>query len=114
MRAALATRFGDPRKAAEARLEQLHDAMLSIIAALDTMDGDPDLEPSICGGINPDRSDVTDDREGGDVLDEGEPNDWDGEDNGDNEPSLGRSNPDPGPLPPGWFYSAFHGGDADV
>lgn len=76
------------RRATEARIEALHDAMLNLIAALDMLDGDPDLEPSICGGRDLGGV-VEDDREGGDVLDEGEPNDWDDEDNGDEEPSLG-------------------------
>jgi hypothetical protein len=74
----------------EARIEQLQDTMLLLIAALDTMDGDTDLEPSLSGTVG-----ATEDREGGDALDEGEPNDWDDEDsdadedNGDKEPSLG-------------------------
>ena len=78
------------RQIVEARIEQLQDAMASLIEALDRMDGDTDLEPWLAGAAG-----ETDDREGGDPLDEGEPNDWDGEDsdagedNGDKEPSLG-------------------------
>jgi hypothetical protein len=60
--------------------KQIEQIVEGLIALLDAVDGDPDLEPSICGGINPDLSHVDDDREGGDVLDEGEPNDWDNED----------------------------------
>lgn len=76
------------RQTLEAQLERLHDSMLSLIAALDTMDGDADLEPWLAGfdGVTV----PADDREGGDVLDEGEPNDWDDEDGdadeGDEEP----------------------------
>jgi hypothetical protein len=64
--------------------------MLSLIEALNRMDGDTDLEPWLAGSVG-----ETEDREGGDPLDEGEPNDWDDEDsdadeaNGDLEPSLG-------------------------
>ncbi|HEV2517924.1 MAG TPA: hypothetical protein VGV07_21915 [Devosia sp.] len=78
------------RQVVEARLEQLQDAMLSLIEALNRMDGDTDLEPWLAGSVG-----ETEDREGGDPLDEGEPNDWDDEDsdadeaNGDLEPSLG-------------------------
>src|SRR5690348_15526857 len=89
----------DSRLAIEAHIEQLQDELLFLISALDEFDGDCDLEPSICGGINPNLSEVMDDREGGDVLDEGEPHDWDDEDSGDDEPSLGRSNPDPSGIP---------------
>src|SRR6185312_16510289 len=39
-----------------------------LIAFLDELDGDPDLEPLLAGFDN-----STDDREGGDVLDTGEP-----------------------------------------
>ena len=75
------------REAVEARIEQLHDALLSLIATLDILDGDTDLEPWLAGAVGTDG-----DREGGDPLDEGEPNDWDDEDsdadedNGDEEP----------------------------
>lgn len=100
----------DWRREAEARLEQLHDAMLTIIAALDAADGDTDLEPSICGSFGPGHVAITDDREGGDVLDEGEPNDWDGEDNGDEEPGLGWSHAGQGGVPLGWGYHPMHGG----
>jgi hypothetical protein len=45
-----------------------------MIELLDTLDGDPDLEPIICGGIEWNRAGrphrVEDDREAGDVLDE--------------------------------------------
>ena len=65
--------------------------MLLLIDGLDTMDGDTDREPSLVGfdGV----SVPTDDREGGDVLDEVEPNDWDGEDGGDDESSMGWATP---------------------
>lgn len=95
------------RRAAEARLEELHDAMLAIIAALDAMDGDPDLEPSITPGRNRDGSMSCDEREGGDVLDEGEPHDWDDEHNGDDEPTLGWSHAGQGGVPLGWSYHPF-------
>lgn len=41
-----------------------------LIALLDAFDGDCDLEPSIIGGMDSAGRDITDDREGGDVLDE--------------------------------------------
>ncbi len=106
------------RKAVVDRVEQLQDAMLRLIAALDQMDGDCDREPSLAGfGAT-----TTDDREGGDPLDEGEPNDWDGEDSdadedsGDDEPYLGTSIPGGmGALQSGWSYDAFgFGSDADA
>lgn len=51
-----------------------------------------------------------DDREGGDALDEGEPNDWDGEDNGDDEPSMGWCRSGSGnEVPLSWHYSPFVG-----
>lgn len=106
---------GDPtwRRAAEARLEQLHDAMQSLIAALDAVDGDPDLEPSIGAGRNSDGSVSCDEREGGDVLDEGEPNNWDDERNGDDEPSLGWSHPGQGGVPIGWGLHPMIGAGVD-
>lgn len=39
------------RAAVAARIDQLHDAMLALIAVLDLMDGDPDLEDS--GDLEP-------------------------------------------------------------
>lgn len=42
--------------------------MERLIALLDAMDGDPDLEPWLA-----DTDPASEDREGGDVLDEGEP-----------------------------------------
>jgi hypothetical protein len=72
--------------------------MQALLDALDAMDGDTDLEPSVVGGVewrDGQFVPVLDDRDGGDVLDEGEPNDWDaedsdpGEDNGDDEHLLG-------------------------
>lgn len=63
------------REAVAARVEELQDAMQALIASLDHMEGDPDLEPSIVGGVefrDGAMVDVTDDREGDDVLDEGE------------------------------------------
>ena len=114
MSAALAKRGAAsavPLRVARARIEA---EIERLIALLDAFDGDPDLEPSICGGFNPDRSPVLDDREGGDPLDEGEPNDWDGEDGGDEEPSLGWCARTGDRVPIGWGYSASgHGGDAD-
>lgn len=101
------------RRAAEARLEQLHDEMQAIIAALDALDGDTDLEPSICGSLGPGCVPITDDREGGDVLDEGEPNDWDDERNGDDEPSLGWSHPGQGGVPRGWSYHPMQAAGQD-
>jgi hypothetical protein len=101
------------RRAAETRLELLHDAMLAIIAALDAMDGDSDREPSICGSYGAGHVLITDDREGGDVLDEGEPNDWDGEANGDDEPSLGWSHAGQGGIPMGWGHHPMLGGGLD-
>lgn len=101
------------RQFAEARLERLHDAMLAIIAALDGADGDADLEPSICGSYGPNHVPITDDREGGDVLDEGEPNDWDGEGNGDEEPSLGWCHAGQGGVPLGWSYHPMIGAGVD-
>lgn len=100
------------RRAAEARLEELHDAMLSLIAALDMLDDDPDLEPSINPGRNPDGSLSCDEREGGDVLDEGEPNDWD-ENGGDDEPSLGWSYDGQGGVPLGWSCHPIIGAGVD-
>lgn len=55
------------------RRREIEQIVEGLIALLDAVDGDPDLE-------HPDMSHVDDDREGGDVLDEGEPNDWDDED----------------------------------
>lgn len=101
------------RLAIEAHIEQLQDELLALISALDEVDGDCDLEPSICGGVNPDRSDVMDDREGSDVLDEGEPHDWDDEDSGDDEPSMGWATPTGGkPVQwqEGWGYHASGAG----
>ena len=95
------------RRTAEARIEELHDAMLAIIATLDTADGDTELEPSICGSFGPCHVPITDDREGGDVLDEGEPHDWDDEVNGDEEPTLGWSHAGQGGVPLGWSYHPF-------
>lgn len=101
------------RRAAEARLELLHDEMQAILATLDALDGDTDLEPSICGGVSPGGVSVTDDREGGDVLDEGEANDWDDEHNGDDEPSLGWSHHAEGGLPLGWSYHPMRAAGCD-
>jgi hypothetical protein len=101
------------RRAAEARLEQLHDEMQAIIEALNALDGDTHLEPSICGSTGPGGVPISDDREGGDVLDEGEPNDWDDEANGDDEPSLGTSHNGQGGVPLGWGYHPMIGAGVD-
>lgn len=74
-----------------------------LIALLDAMDGDPDLEPWLADN----GAGVWDDREGGDVLDEGEPDE-------DSEPSLGWSH-SPSRIALGWSYALGGpaGGDGD-
>ena len=63
---------------------QIEAEIERLIAVLDELDGDPDLEPWLAeNGFN-----ITDDREGHDVLDEGEDLREDDEDNGDAEPSM--------------------------
>ena len=75
------------RKAVAERIEAHHEAMQALIDALDRSDVDPDLEPSLAAAeCQPGRvwlneygdqsqwtSSGTDDRESGDVSDEGEP-----------------------------------------
>ena len=92
----------------EAEIERL-------IALLDYLDGDPELEPWLAeNGFN-----ITDDREGGDPLDEGEDLREDDEDNGDVEPSMGLATT-LGPMgsaafPDSWSYpvNGGRGGDVD-
>ena len=89
----------------EAEIERL-------IALLDHLDGDPDLEPWLAerGYSN------GDDREGGDPLDEGEDLREDDEDNGDVEPSMGwatATGPIANVFPDGWSYGRGRGGDVD-
>src|SRR5688572_15358930 len=80
--------------------ERLEAEIERLIAMLDAIDGDPDLEPSIIGSLDPRKgyAPIEDDREGGDVLDEGEPDDW------SDEPSLGWGHPGQGGIPRGWHY----------
>lgn len=85
------------------------DGEWRVIAALDAMDGDCDGEPWLAG-FNPE---ALDDREGGDVLDEGEPHDGDDEANGDDEPSMGWSHPGQGGVPIGWGYHPLIGAGMD-
>lgn len=82
--------------------DRLEGEIERLIALLDTLDGDPDLEPWLAG------TDPADgDREGGDVLDEGEPD-------SDSEPSLGWHVPMSDGCPLGWSYGlAGAVGDSD-
>lgn len=80
------------RAAVAARIEQLQDAMATLIAALDLMDVDEDLEPSLAGldGASDDLE-LTDE-DGGDIHDEnhdGALDQFEGEDFEDGENSLG-------------------------
>jgi len=92
-----------------ARIGQLHDAMQALIAALDAMDGDPDLEPSL-GVRGDDRERDLDSDEGDDNSDDEHSLGWgfgenfrqgfgsladctDFEADEDREPSMGWSNP---------------------
>lgn len=104
---ALAMALSDPDVDVPHQRSAVETAIDDLIAFLDDTDGDPDLEPSLCG--------ADDDREGGDVLDEphdeidqdGRDVSWpergphvvsgawateDDEDNADDEPSLGSLN----------------------
>lgn len=72
--------------------QQLEAEIERLIALLDTLDGDPDLEPWLAG-TDP----AEGDREGGDVLDEGEPD-------SDSEPCLGWHVPMSDGPPLGWSY----------
>lgn len=94
---------------------ELENHIERLIALLDSIDGDPDLEPSIIGGRDPvTGKPILDDREGGDVSDEGEPHDWDDEEGGDLEPSMGWGHGAHGrPLPLDWTYDLLSGAGAD-
>jgi hypothetical protein len=70
------------RLGVEAAIEQHLDAAAALMAFLDALDGDTDLEPSICGGFDPTGANITDDREA-DIVDELHDPDP------DREPSLG-------------------------
>lgn len=79
------------RKAIEARIETLQDVIATLIAALDLMDIDEDLEPSLAGVSGATDDCELTDEDGGDILDEnhdGALDQFEGEDFEDGEYSL--------------------------
>lgn len=82
------------REAIAARIDLLADQMCALIATLDQMDSDPDLEPngdeldvSWPEGFRPFEISVSEDAEEDDPAEDDDA----GEDNGDDEPSLGNA-----------------------